>query len=82
MLQKRELCLSPVTHGILQVAKPLSAKMASEAGKEEPINEQNTHSRLIFQAFLKKECLPLSATEIVRTHCTTYMGNLRQGKGG
>ena len=54
MLQKRELCLSPVTHVILQVAKPLSVKMASEAEKEEPINEQNTHSRLIFQAFQKK----------------------------
>ena len=48
MLQKRELCLSPVIHVILQVAKPLSVKMASEAEKEEPINEQNTHSRLIF----------------------------------
>ena len=54
MLQKHELCSSPVTHGILQVAKPLSVKMASEAEKEAPINEQNTHSRLIFQAFLKK----------------------------
>ena len=57
MLQKCELCSSPVTHGILQVAKPLSVKMVSEAEKEAPINEQNTHSRLIFQAFLKKQCL-------------------------
>lgn len=37
------------------VFKPLSTKMAWETDKEVPLNKQNTHSRYIFHAFLKKQ---------------------------
>lgn len=65
-----------------RLLKPLSIKMASEADKEAPLNDQSIHSRLMSQAFLKSSACTQDAMEIVRTHYNSYIGNLRQRKVG